>query len=46
MLLLIHHSACAGNFSFPSVPPEAKLIYEMELVDFEPVIEVGVAVYD
>ncbi|KAK9836886.1 hypothetical protein WJX74_010450 [Apatococcus lobatus] len=28
-----------GNFSFPSVPPEAKLIYEMELVDSEPVNE-------
>ena len=31
----------AGNFSFPSVPPDSKLVYEMELVDFEPVNEVG-----
>jgi FKBP-type peptidyl-prolyl cis-trans isomerase len=25
-----------GNFSFPSVPPNAELVYAIELVDFEP----------
>ena len=33
-------TACAGSFSFPAVPPDAKLTYEMELIDFEAVNEV------
>lgn len=28
-----------GNFSFPTVPPEAHLTYDIELVDFEPPVE-------
>ena len=32
-------SLAAGNFSFPSVPPDAALEYEAELVSFEPVDE-------
>ena len=25
-----------GNFSFPTIPPNAELVYEVELLDFEP----------
>lgn len=32
----------AGSFSFPHVPPQAELEYELELVDFEPVDEVSI----
>ena len=30
----------AGSFSFPNVPPNAELEYDLELVDFEAVNEV------
>ena len=30
----------AGRFSFPAVPPDAELTYEVELIGFEPVDEV------
>jgi FKBP-type peptidyl-prolyl cis-trans isomerase len=30
-----------GNFSFPSVPPNASLVYEIELVGWESVEEVS-----
>ena len=33
-------TTAAGNFSFPSVPPDADLEYEAELISFEPVDEV------
>jgi FKBP-type peptidyl-prolyl cis-trans isomerase len=28
--------ACTGSFSFPAVPPDAHLEYEVQLVDWEP----------
>ena len=31
----------AGSFSFPNVPPNSELEYEVELVDFDPADEVG-----
>lgn len=34
-----HHAA--GSFSFPAVPPRCDLTYEIELVEFEAVDEVG-----
>lgn len=40
-----HCSCClsglAGSFSFPTVPPNAELEYEVELLDWEPVDEVS-----
>lgn len=30
----------AGSFSFPNVPPNAELDYDLELIDFEGVDEV------
>jgi FKBP-type peptidyl-prolyl cis-trans isomerase len=32
-----------GSFSFPSVPPDAELFYDVELLEFEPVKEVQCA---
>lgn len=34
-----------GSFSFPAVPPDAWLEYKVEMLGFEPVEEVGVAVW-
>lgn len=31
--------ACAGSFSFPAVPPNSHLEYEVELLDWEPASE-------
>jgi tetratricopeptide (TPR) repeat protein len=28
-----------GNFSFPTIPPDAAVVYDIELVDFEPLTE-------
>lgn len=30
----------AGSFSFPSVPPDSNLTYEVELLQYDPVMEV------
>lgn len=38
---VLNFEATAGNFSFPNVPPNAALVYDVQLLGFEPVDEVS-----